>query len=167
MEERLRSHYESLARTIRFVRMADAKAAPVLGLQLALMGTLVARIDKLHPIVFGEQWEAERIALVGVIVLYLGFVLAAIVLAALVYMPRHRGTGQSLIYFEDIASMEYQSFAAQTCEMSPEFIETQLLQQLHSVSGIVSTKMRNVGRAFLLSGPTGLLWLVLLAWGSI
>ena len=42
MEERLKSHYESLARAIRFVRAADTKAAPVLGLQIALVGTLAA-----------------------------------------------------------------------------------------------------------------------------
>ena len=46
-KERLRSHYESLSRVIRFTRWADTKAAPVLALQVALVGTLAARSDRL------------------------------------------------------------------------------------------------------------------------
>ena len=45
LEERLRSHYESLSRAIRFTRTADAKAAPVLALQVALLGALATRFE--------------------------------------------------------------------------------------------------------------------------
>ena len=47
LEERLRSHYESLSRVIRFTRTADAKAAPVLALQVALLGALATRSEEL------------------------------------------------------------------------------------------------------------------------
>ena len=54
MEERLRSHYESLSRVIRFTRTADAKAAPVLALQIALLGTLATRSEELYTTLVSE-----------------------------------------------------------------------------------------------------------------
>ena len=167
LEERLRSHYESLARVIRFVRTADTKAAPVLGLQIALVGTLAARFEKIRPILIADHWYAERIALVAVTVLYLFFLITIVVLAARVYMPMNPRTGKSVIYFEDIAAMKYESFEAQSKEMGLDAIECQLLDQIHRVSRIASLKMSRVRRAFLLSGPSSTLWLALLVWGSV
>ena len=57
-EDRLRSHYESLSRAIGFTRAADAKAGPILALQVALAGTLAARMDKLWLILTGEPFGA-------------------------------------------------------------------------------------------------------------
>ena len=108
-EERLKSHYESLSRAIRFVRSADAKAAPVLGLQIALVGTLAARFEKLWTIVGRCPWETESAILAALLVLYGSFVIVVIVLAARVYMPTNPRTGRSLLYFEDISSMEYKA----------------------------------------------------------
>ena len=167
MEERLRSHYESLSRAIRFVSTADAKAAPVLGLQIALVGTLAARFDKLWAIVGRSPWGIESALLVALLVLYCSFVIAAVVFAARVYMPTNPRTGKSLIYFEDISAMEYEVFEAQAKKMSPEVIECQLLDQIHRVSQIVGTKMYRVRWAFILTGPSSILWLVLLVWGSV
>ena len=67
MEERLTSHYESLSRVIRFTRTADRKAAPVLALQVALLGALATRFDRLQSIIFGSSCDAERVALVMVL----------------------------------------------------------------------------------------------------
>ena len=78
MEERLNSHYESLTRVIGFVRAADTKAAPVLGLQIALVGTLAARSDRLQTILVKEPCDVENIILIAVIVLY-GLLLVAVV----------------------------------------------------------------------------------------
>ena len=50
MEDRLRSHYESLSRVIGFTRAADAKAAPVLALQVVLLGGLTTRFEDLYEI---------------------------------------------------------------------------------------------------------------------
>ena len=167
MEERLRSHYESLARANRFVRAADAKAAPVLGLQIALLGTLAARFDKLWTIVDRSPCDTESTVLAALIVLYGVFLIAVVTLAARVYMPTNPRTSKSLIYFEDISHMDYEEFEAQAKEMTPDLIERQLLDQIHRVSQIVSTKMYRVRWAFILTGPSSTLWLVLFVWGSI
>ena len=65
MEERLRSHYESLSRVIRFTRTADAKAAPVLALQVALLGVLATRLAELYFVIAGGPWDVERAAVIG------------------------------------------------------------------------------------------------------
>ena len=167
MEDRLKSHYESLARAITFVRSADRKAAPVLGLQIALVGTLAARFENLQPIVVSDQLCAGRILLVALIGLYLVFLLSAVVLAALVYIPINPTTGKSIIiYFEDISTIKYKTFEVMAKKMTPEVIEAQLIDQIHRVSKVASTKMHRVKWAFLLTAPTTILWLVLMVWGS-
>ena len=166
-EERIKSHYESLERAIRFVRTTDAKAAPAIGLQIALVGTLAARSDKLWAVVGDFSWHSADSILVGLIALYGIFVVAVVTIAVRVYMPMHPGTGKSLIYFEDISSMEYEEFELQSREVTLDQIERQLLDQVYRVSQIASTKMRRVWWAFLLTAPTSVLWLVILAWGTI
>lgn len=123
MEERLKSHYESLTRVIKFTRSADTKAGPVLAIQLALLGTLAARSEKIQPILIADQWDIERIAIIVLIALYLIFVIWVVVLAAMVYIPINPRTDKSLIFFEDIATMGYESFCVQVKEMSLEEIE--------------------------------------------
>ena len=166
MEERLTSHYESLSRAIRFVRMADMKATPILALQVALVGTLAARFDKLLFILTKDSSDLEMAILLILLVLYAGLLITVVSLASLVYIPRNPKTGRSIIYFEDIADMRLDSFEEQAKQMSPEKIELQLLDQIHRVSQIVSTKMRYVRWAFILSLPSIVLWAALLAWGS-
>ena len=168
MEERLHSHYESLQRVIGFVRLADAKAAPIIALQVALVGTLAARFDRLQPIVLQSQWGWEQIVLIAAIALYLACLVAVIIFAALVYIPRNPTTGdESLIYFEDIAAMPRERFAERAAQAAPEEIERQLIDQIYRVSEVVSVKMRRVRCAFVLSAPASVLWVVLLVWGSI
>ncbi len=167
MEERLNSHYESLSRSIAFTRSADAKAALVLALQIAILGALAARFERLIPALFADLWNLERAVLWVVVVVYVGFMIAAVTMAASVYIPTHPRTGESLIYFEDIAAMRRESFAQRAKEMSPNTIEEQLLSQIHTVSQIASAKMRRVRWAFWLSGPSLVFGLVLLAWGSV
>lgn len=167
LEERLKSHYESLSRAIRFARTADTKAAPALALQIALVGTLAARFEKLLAIFTEGSWDIERAVLLCLIALYVALLITVVVLTARVYMPMNPRTGKSLIYFEDIASMKYRSFKEQASRMSPNMIEIQLLDQVHRVSKIASVKMHRVRWAFMLSVPASVLAIVLLAWGSI
>lgn len=167
MEERLNSHYESLSRSIAFTRAADAKAAPVLALQIAVLGALAARFEKLISALLVESWCFERALLWVVLGIYLVFMGAAVAMAAWVYMPTHPRTGQSLIYFEDIAAMRSEEFVKRSKEMSSDVIEEQLLSQVHTVSQIASAKMRRVRRAFWLSMPSLVLGLILLACGSV
>lgn len=165
-EQRLKSHYESLARAIGFVRAADAKAAPVLGLQVALVGTLAVRFDRLWADISNTPWEAKSLVVAVLLISYSCFLFAVIVLAARVYMPTHPRTERSLIYFEDISSMEYEDFEARAKDMSGSLIETQLLDQIYRISQVVRQKMYRVKWAFVLTGPTCILWVALMIWGS-
>ena len=167
MEERLRSHYESLSRVIRFTRTADAKAAPVLALQVALLGGLTTRFEDLYSIIGSEPWDAERGVVIGLAAIYGLLLSVVILLAAMVYMPMNARTDRSFIFFEDVAAMEFQEFQSRARNMSSSLIEHQLLDQVHRVSKIASTKMRRVRWAIVLSLPAIALWFVLLAWSSV
>ena len=167
MEERLRSHYESLSRVIRFTRIADAKAAPVLALQVALLGALATRLAELYSIVASGSWDLERAAVIGVTIIYIALLALVIGLAARVYMPMNAKTGDSLIFFEDIAAMEWEDFQLAARNMSHDLIERQLLHQIYVVSGVASVKMRRVRWAIIMSLPAILAWFVLLAWGYL
>ena len=167
MEERLTSHYESLSRVIRFTRTADRKAAPVLALQVALLGALATRFDRLQSIIFGSSCDAERVALVMVLVCFAISLLVAGGLAAAVYMPRNPKTGKSNIFFEDIAAMEYPEFETAARNMSSDVIERQLIDQIYRVSLVASVKMKRVRWAIWSSAPAVVLGLILLAWSNI
>ena len=166
LEERLSSHYESLNRVIGFTRAADGKAAPALALQVALSGTVAARFDRLVPILRNEPWGVESVALAVLLALYALSVIGVVALAASVYLPRIPSTGGSLIYFEDIASMPLESFREQAGQMDAGAVERQLLEQIHTVSGIASAKMRQVRWAYYLSVPSVVFWVILLGWSS-
>ena len=167
MEERLRSHYESLARVIRFTRTADAKAAPLLALQVALLGALATRFEKLYAIIANSPWDVERVAVMGLTIVYGLLLTAVIVLAALVYLPMNAKTGRSLIFFEDIARMEWEEFQSAARNMSHDLIERQLLHQIYVVARVASVKMRRVRWATIISLPSILAWFVLLAWSHL
>ena len=167
MDERLKSHYESLQRAIRFVRTADTKAAPVIALQIALAGALATRSERLLPIITQCPWDLERAGLVVATAVYATCALASVAMAAWAYFPMTPRAGGSLIYFEDVAAMPYERFKERSMRMTPDEIERQLLDQIHRVSRIASSKMRRVRCAFALSAPASILGIVLLGWGSI
>ena len=140
----------------------------MLALQVALASVLAARFEKLLPILTEEPWDIERTIIIALVVLYVVALIAAIGLAAWVYVPRNPKTGKSiLIYFEDIASMEYKAFEERAKQVTPDVIEDHLLDQIHRVSKIASVKMRRVHWAFIMSVPSGVLAIVLVAWSSI
>ena len=164
METRLQSHYESLSRVIRFTRMADTKAGAVLALQFVLVGALATQLlAPLDPATNGNTVSGDdfTVALVGLA--YILSALAAVVLAVLVYAPATPKTGQSLIYFEDVAGMDCQQFIAAAKAMDAAEIERQLLEQIYRVSRIARTKMRLVRYAFWLSMVSVLTGITLLA----
>ena len=167
LEERLKSHYESLSRAIGFTRAADAKAGPVLGLQLALLGALATRVGELKALAATGPWDVERIAFVGVAAAYVLFFGAVVTLGALVYLPMNPRANRSLIYFEDIAAMEFEDFMSRAISQGAEQIECQLLDQIHRLSGVASIKMRRVWCAILTSLPGLVLWAVLLTWSYV
>ena len=167
MDERLTSHYESLSRVIRFTRTADRKAAPVLALHVALLGALATWFDKLWSIIVGSSCDAERVALIAVLVSFVASLVTAGVLAAAVYIPRSPRTGKSTIFFEDIAAMEYTEFETAARNTSSDVIERQLIDQIYRVSRVASIKMKRVRWAIWSSAPAVALGLILLAWSNI
>ena len=167
MEERLKSHYESLTRAIGFTRAADAKAAPVLAFQVALAGTLAARMDGIWLILTGPPFGAVPIVLATLLFVYAALLIVSMAFAAWVYIPRNPKTGRSLIYFEDIAAMPFEDFEERVVRMDAQEIERQLIDQVHVVSGIASTKMRLVRWSYWAGGPSVVLWVILLVWGSM
>ena len=160
-------HYESLTRAIGFTRVADAKAAPGLALQVALAGTIAARMEGLWLILTEPPFGAQAIALATLLTIYAALLIVSMTFAACVYIPRNPKTGRSLIYFEDIAAMSFKDFEERVVQMNVADIERQLIDQIHVVSGIASTKMRFVRWSYWAGGPSVLLWVVLLVWGSI
>ena len=167
MEERLRSHYESLSRVIRFTRTADAKAGPILALQVAFLGALATRSGELYAIIVCGPWEVERMLMVGVTTAYGSLLIMVIWLAARVYLPINERTGESLIFFEDIAAMDFQAFQSQARNMSIDLIERQLIDQVYRVSLVASAKMRRVRQAIWLTLPSIGAWLTLLVWSHV
>ena len=166
MEERLTSHYDSLSRIVWSTRSTDTKAAPVLALQVALIGTLAARSENLFVILTDCPWSVHHIILTGVITVYLICVIFVVGIAFLVYLPISPLTRDSLIYFEDIAAIPYDQFRERARQLNSEEIENQLLAQIHRVSAIASIKMKRVRWSIVFTIPSCALWVVLLVWGS-
>ena len=167
MEERLKSHYESLSRAISFTRVADTKAAPVIALHVALLAALASQTERLWPIFSQIQGSVESCILAALTVVYLLCALSAITLAANVYLPRHPKNNGSLIYFEDIAASPVESFVERAQQMDTDGMERQLLDQVHTTSKIASVKMRCVRWTYYLSAPAIVLWVVIFGWVSI
>lgn len=63
--------------------------------------------------------------------------------------------------------MGFQEFQSKARNMSRNLIEHQLLDQVHRVPKVASTKMRRVRWAIVLNVPAIALWFVLLAWSSV
>ena len=167
LEERLKTHHETLSRAILFTRVADRKAAPILVIQIALVGALAARSESLLSFIANDPNDPFAVILMITLFAYLVLFGAAVVVAARVYMPMTPSAGTSLIYFEDIQSIPEESFVEQARHLDPEEIESQLLQQIYAVSQIASIKMQRVRWAFFLSVPASVLWVALIVWGSI
>ena len=165
MQERLQSHYQSLERAIDFTKAADAKAAPVVILHVALIGALAFRAAPLFDALKPFSWETAQVALVIVMLFYTGLSLGAIVVAGRVFLPKTPQTGKSLIYFQDIAAMCEVCFQSKSKELNADTMEEQLLQQIFAVSQIASHKMKRVKCALILSGFAVASWVVLLIWG--
>ena len=167
MEERLRSHYESLSRAIAFTRSADTKATPLLALQIALSGTLASRFDVLLGSLLHGTSDFQQVVLVTLLTVYVVCLMLVIILGTMVYIPASPRTGKSLIFFEDIKALSFESFHRQSTALNADEIEKQLLDQIHRVSTIASVKMQRVRQAFWITMPSLLSWAILLAWGSV
>ena len=167
IDARVESHYKSLARAIDFTKVADAKAAPVVVLHVALIGALAFRSEPLLGILSQRPWDACGVMLLAALAIYISVSALAIFSAGRVFLPRTPREGKSLIYFEDIANMDYESFIKQSKELNKDVIEEQLLQQIFVVSGIASKKMQRVRCALILSGIALVLWVSLIGVSAV
>ena len=167
IDERLTSHYQLLSRTIDFTKAADAKAAPIVALHIALVGALTFRSVQLFSVLGQCPWDFERISLTAVSFLYVCVSICAIFVAGRVFFPKTPRNGSSLIYFEDIASMDFDEYQDRSENLNPHTIENELLQQTFQVSMIVSGKMRLVKLALGLSAVAVLFWISLMLYSSI
>ena len=166
-DARVESHYRSLARAIDFTKAADAKAAPVVILHVALIGALAFRAAPLFDALTQSTWSIGQFPLLVTMLLYIISSLSAIAVAGWVFLPKTPQRGKSLIYFQDIAAMCEPCFQSQSKELNSDEIERQLLQQIFTVSKIASEKMKRVKCALVLSGIAIMLWVILLAWATI
>ena len=167
MQNRLQSHYESLSRAIRFTRMSDTKAAAVLALQFVLLGALAAQSAELLAVITECCGGCKDVALAIVATLYGISTLTAIWLAVWVYIPSTPQTGKSLIYFEDVANMNYADFEKAALQLQSPDIERQLLKQIYQVSRIARDKMQRVRWAFWASLPALAAGIILLGWATM
>ena len=87
-------------------------------------------------------------------------------LAAWVYMPINAKTGDPLIFFEDVAAMEWSDFQSVAQNMNCDLIERQMPQQIHIVAGVASAKMRRARWPIIISLSATAVWFVLLAWSN-
>ena len=162
MEERLQSHYALLSRTIEFTRTADAKAMPVIFLNLAFIGAVSTRLSFLVEVLKGFAGCFECLAMTVLILYWLVATASALIFAAFVYIPKNPSAGGSLLYFEDIAAMDKDGFIDKSKNLKQESLEKELLTQIHIVSGIASTKMCRVKWAFYVSIVSTVLTLLIL-----
>lgn len=167
MEQRLRSHYASISRAIDFTKMADAKAASAVVLQIALIGALAFRAAPLVDTLKQFPYGVEQVPVLIITIAYGVCSLCSIGFAGWVFFPKTPRTGSSLIYFEDIASMPYEAFVERSRQINSTTIEQQLLQQIHQVSKIARKKMNKVKCALIFSGATVVLWAILMVWSSV
>ena len=167
IEERLRLQYDSLFRAVEFTKAADSKATPVLGLHTLLVSTLAVLSEPLFTVLGEEPWDVERIFVLVLLVIYVSLAVSALTLASRVFLPINPHTGKSLIYFQDIAAMRFEEFKEISVTLDTRSIEEQLIGQVFQVSKVASKKMYRVRWAFILTGPTGVLWLTLVAYLGI
>ena len=156
-----------MSRVIDFTKVADAKAASAVVLQIALIGALAFRAGPLVDVLRQFPYGAEQVIALIITIAYGSCSLCSIGFAGCVFLPKTPRTGSSLIYFEDIASMSYKAFEEQNKQLNPTTIEQQLLQQIHQVSQIVHQKMNKVKCALIFSGVTLVLWAILMGWSSV
>ncbi len=103
-----------------------------------------------------------------ILIAYTTFTLGVVISASSVYMPRNPRTGKDiLIYFEDVAAIDYHWFLQRARLVGVADIEEQLLDQIHRVSVVVSSKMQRVRMAIKLSLLAVVLWVALLVYGSL
>ncbi len=162
--ERANEHLRTLDRMIRLTGLADTKAAPLLAAQATVAAVTATQVHKAVVLV-REGTPMELVAAALFATLYLVCSTISIVLTLRVLLPKDAPGHGSLLYFADIAGMEFQEFARRSSSLSAEALEQDALEQTHVVACIVANKFQRVRLALLaligaLAGWVGLMALL-------
>jgi len=162
--ERYKFHTATLERIIGFTRVADIKAAPILALQAALPGLLLAHTRQLLVLATDLRSRLTPHLVWGLLAIWSLSALLAWIYAARVYIPMTPPAGGSLIYFEDIRRMDAADFRARGSRLTAEEVEQALLDQIWRVSRIASVKLAYIRISFVVGAIALVSWAVLLGW---
>lgn len=163
--DRIQMHSALLERTIELTQVADAKAAPLVGLEAVLAGTVVSQADRLGELL-GDTGAPGFVPYLLAFAVFIVSAIASLFFAALVYLPRNRRSHGSVLYFEDIAAMSLDEFQSRSREQTDDDIEDLLLEQIHQVSQVASRKMLLVRWSFIWGFISILGWAAVLAFVS-
>ncbi|MFN0095662.1 MAG: Pycsar system effector family protein [Dehalococcoidia bacterium] len=159
---RIEHHTRTLERAIQMTWVADAKVSPVLALQASLAAVTVTATS-LGPVLRGASVTGAHSAAAWLfLVVYALTSLAGTVIAGSVYFPaRSSQRGRSLLYFHDVQRRAFNEYRDASIHLELDAAEDDALRQAYAVATIAERKVRDVRRAFLLSGVTVAAWLPL------
>jgi hypothetical protein len=133
-EKEIREMLEkTLARLLEWIRAAEAKMAPVLAIDTAMLGVLGA----LTPPVFERSIVSAIVVVVAAVLL-----LASLLLLFLAAIPRTRGPQASLIFFEAIKRTDCKGYLSAVRALTDDRYIADLAAQCHRNAEICSRKFQ-------------------------
>lgn len=126
---------KALARLLKLIRAADAKIAPILAIDTAMLGVFIALAGK------KLEWTTGSAYVVGLALILL---LASLLLLFRAAIPRLKGSRKSLIFFDSIRRKKLDAYLGEVKALSDEGYIADLAEQCHQNSRIASVKFRYV-----------------------
>ncbi len=149
--EKLHEHLEQvLEKQLSWIQSADAKAAIVLPISIAMTGTVAALAPKIMC-----SWEMISIFSIAVTFLLLVF---SIIFLGLSTFPRTSGPKNSLIYFGGISRNSLEEFKSKALKLTSSAYTEDLINQIHRNAQIASIKHTAIKRSIIC------LYLVIIPW---
>ena len=138
--EKLHEHLEQiLGKQISWIQSADAKAAIVLPISIAMTGTIAALAPKSMC-----SWEVTSILSVTFTLSLLVF---SIIFLGFSTFPRTSGPKGSLIYFGGIADNSLEEYKVKTLKLTSSAYTEDLINQTHRNAQIASIKHTAIKRS--------------------
>jgi len=164
-KEKVRFLKWQLGYAIDQIKMADNKINFLLAIYLVLLGAAISQIEKVISIFLNTSVCSMWKVVIGIIcVLFLGFIVKFFCYFINTIKPRTnpkdilgREDYKSLIFWKDVASMEFEIF--KTAEL--EELYNDLENQVFINSSIAKAKFKSVNSAYKLFLPTLIIFLIL------
>ncbi len=145
---RLDAEYRNLDRAVAWVANADNKAL----IALSFQGVVVVGLATVAEFVRAEinvQPAASRSWLTVLLIAFIVFLVLSIfsafrALFPIVSLGRPTGGGGSLFFFETVAAMPHDEFAARMRQLDIAGIESELIAQTHANAQVASRKFKRV-----------------------